>query len=155
MTTPAQKRGRSRQDYGTPANFLAAVVERFGPLDVDLAANENNAKAPCFVPPEVDSLSIDWTPPEALKMWLNPPFGRIAPWSEKCATTPLCEGARILLLVPASIGASWFSEHVHGRALVLALQPRLTFEGETAPYPKDCILAVYGEAPGFEVWRWK
>ena len=36
-------RGASEQDVGTPAVFLAAVVRRFGKLDVDLAATAANA----------------------------------------------------------------------------------------------------------------
>ena len=43
MSVPIQKPGRSRQDYGTPPEFLAAVVARFGPLAFDLAASRDNA----------------------------------------------------------------------------------------------------------------
>ena len=67
----------------------------------------------------------------------------------------MLEGSRILLLVPASIGANWFAEHVHQRAYVLALQGRLTFDGHTQSFPKDLILAVYGWGPGFGVWSWR
>lgn len=58
------------------------------------------------------------------------------------------------LLVPASVGSRWFAEHVHGWARVLALSGRLSFDG-IAPFPKDLILAVYGEPPGFDVWDWR
>ena len=64
-------------------------------------------------------------------------------------------GSRIFLLTPASIGANWFAEHVYGKAHVLALQGRLTFVGHKQPYPKDCILSVYGVKPGFSVWDWR
>jgi hypothetical protein len=39
----------------------------------------------------------------------------------------------------------------------LLLNGRLTFDGCAAPYPKDCILALYGPeiAPGYEVWNWR
>jgi hypothetical protein len=46
-------------------------------------------------------------------------------------------------------------EYVWREAHVYALSPRLTFKGEKWPYPKDCMLSVFGEQPGFEVWRWK
>lgn len=149
---PAQQPGRSRQNYETPVEFLAAVEMRWGKLEFDLAATPENAKAPHYLTPADDALAEDW--PCDLRMWLNPPFGRIAPWAAKCSRMHLTPTARIFLLVPASIGSTWFSEHVHDKARVLALQPRLSFDGKN-PFPKDCMLCVYGEPPGFEVWRWK
>jgi hypothetical protein len=38
---------------------------------------------------------------------------------------------------------------------VLGLNGRLTFKGTTAPYPKDCMLSVFGVEPGFDVWSWR
>ncbi len=151
--------GVSKQDYGTPWEFIRAVEKRFGPLVVDLAAREGNAKAKCWVDHSIDSLTLDWNDLGTGKLgnghlWCNPPFANITPWAAKCAQWSHWT-ADIFLLTPASVGSRWFAEHVHGKALVLALSPRLTFEGCTAPYPKDCILSVYGETPGFDVWRWK
>lgn len=148
-------RGKSKQDYSTPWEFIRAVEKRFGDLNVDLAASDDNAKAPYYVTEETDSLSIDWSPPDRINMWLNPPFANIEPWVKKCAATALGHGSQILVLVPASIGSNWFAEHVHGRARVYGLSPRLTFEGCKDPYPKDLMLCVYGERPGLECWRWK
>ena len=87
--------------------------------------------------------------------WLNPPFGRAAPWVEKCAlTAPNLAGGRILVLLPASIGSNWLSAHVWGKARVIALSGRITFVGCTAPFPKDCFLLEY-PGSGFEVWDWR
>lgn len=123
----------------------------------DLAARADNAKAWRFFSPEEDSLSIAWgrEHPGALG-WLNPPFADIAPWAAKCALETDDTGLRVLLLTPASVGATWFAEHVHRKAMVLALRPRLTFEGCDAPYPKDCMLSCFGfGVAGFDVWRWR
>lgn len=154
-TGPSVARHRSTQVVGTPRNFLDAVERRFGPMVVDLAATAENAKAAIFVTPEQDSLSADWSQLTWGNRWLNPPFGAIAPWAEKCARAWYSPSSPILLLVPASIGANWFAEHVYEHALVLALRGRVTFEGHTQPYPKDLILAVYGWPPGFECWDWR
>jgi phage N-6-adenine-methyltransferase len=154
----ALNRHNSRQDYETPADFLAAVVRRFGPLDVDLAATPENAKAEIFITPEQDSLKRRWSGVARGTMWLNPPFANIAPWAAKCAEEAprLSHDSRILLLVPASVGANWFAQHVHGHAFVLALQGRLTFGGCEQPYPKDLVLAVYHAGlTGFDVWSWR
>ena len=61
----------------------------------------------------------------------------------------------LLLLVPASVGSNWYAENIHGRALVLALSPRVRFVGHSGPFPKDLILAAYGKATGFDCWRWR
>jgi phage N-6-adenine-methyltransferase len=150
---PEQKPGRSVQEVGTPREFLDAVERRFGSLDWDLAADGSNHVTPYWFGPgsryEQDSLTAHWA--AGYFSWLNPPYGNIAPWARKCAFA----GMRIAFLVPASVGSNWFAEHVDGKALVLFLRPRLTFVGHTQSYPKDLILAMYGEKPGYECWRWK
>lgn len=170
-TIPLQKPGRSRQDYGTPREFLDVVERRFGRIYWDLAARADNAVVGggCFYGPgsrhggTEDSLKVPWglyqpcdpdTGAPRLQ-WLNPPYARIEPWVQKVAEE--ADIARIAVLVPAAVGSNWFRRYVHGRAAVLALSPRLVFEGETAPYPKDVLLCLYGLgfAPGFDVWRWK
>jgi phage N-6-adenine-methyltransferase len=148
----------SKQDYGTPADFLDAVARRFGRLDVDLAATAADAKAPVFVTPEQDSFTVSWSDEFiGSTMWLNPPFANLGLWARKCSAEAeaLLRG-RILMLSPAAVGSNWFAQHVHRKAMVLALSPRITFVGETHPYPKDLILSVYGAGLwGFDVWRWK
>jgi phage N-6-adenine-methyltransferase len=150
---PAQKPGMSVQTYATPTDFMAAVELRFGEVEFDLAASSENAKAFRFFHEGHDSLKQDWTKLRG-NLWLNPPFRDISPWAEKCSVSHLHELRQILFLTPASVGANWFRDHVHKKALVLALAPRLSFDGKN-PYPKDCILSIYGVTPGFDVWTWK
>lgn len=168
MRMPKQKPGRSRQDYETPRELFSAVERRFGPFVFDLAASSRNSKCNEYYNSRVDSLKQDWSQLRG-NLWLNPPFANIDPWAAKCKLSRINlavlehkagqyqspAATCIFLLTPASVGSNWFMEHVWGHALVLALNPRLTFVGETAPYPKDCILSVYGMTPGFEIWRWK
>ena len=155
--TPAQKPGKSKQDYATPREFIAAVERRFGPLAWDLAAHEGNHVTTDWFGPGAtcdDSRVYPWHAIQG-NLWLNPPFADIEPWAEKCAIESAM-GARIMLLVPASVGSEWYRKWVHGRALVLFLSPRLSFDGK-APYPKDCLLAAYGDydGRGCECWRWR
>lgn len=152
-TGAALNRGHSRQDYATPWSFIHAVEKRFGKIDCDLAASQHNAKASCFITEEQDSLSMRWPVFNTL-LWLNPPFGNITPWAKKCYEESQL-GAHILLLVPASVGSNWFAEFVHEKARVYFLRPRLMFEGEKDPYPRDLLLANFGPVPGYECWNWK
>jgi phage N-6-adenine-methyltransferase len=161
---PTQKPGRSKQDYETPTGFLEAVKSRFNisAFACDLAASPNNAKALHYFTEIDDSLKQDWT---TLKdtargpftnLWLNPPFGHIEPWARKCAvSTREQKNLRIFLLTPASVGANWFAKWVFPDAFVMALQGRLSFDG-TAPFPKDCLLSIFGNGEGgFELWDWR
>lgn len=159
---PAQKPHRSRQDYQTPPEFLAAVTRRFGEIAWDLAAHAQNTVVEdgYFGPGSAitaDALGIEWRRSWVKNdgwFWLNPPFADIAPWAEKCAEE-MQRGARILLLVPASVGSQWYARSVVPVAHTLFLAPRLTFVGETAPYPKDLMLCVYAHGlTGCSTWQW-
>jgi phage N-6-adenine-methyltransferase len=153
---------RTRQDYQTPRELLRAVESRFGLITLDVAAHDQNhvcggewlgpgspIAENAFEVPSWSELALGGL------IWCNPPYERIRPWVRRAGIEitqdPRC---RIAVLVPAGIGATWFTRFVQQKALVLNLQPRITFVGEKDPFDRDCILAVYGEPPGFESWRW-
>ena len=89
---------------------------------------------------------------------MNPPYTDIGPWARKCRETKDA-GGQVALLVPTSVGANWFRDHVDGHAHVLYLNGRLAFmpDQPTWLFPKDCLLALYSPAlaPGSEVWDWR
>jgi phage N-6-adenine-methyltransferase len=158
---PTINKGKSKQDYGTPKDLLEAVEGRFGKISFDLAADDENHVAPKYFTEEFSSLEQDWTRLQG-NLWLNPPFANIEPWANKCFETTGQKGLwwnphqRIFFLVPASVGSEWYRRWVADKAYVLALSPRLTFVGCKDPYPKDVILAIYGQGlRGFDTWRWK
>jgi len=179
MTMPEQKPGRSRQDYTTPAEFLAAVKHRFGITQfvIDLAADETNAVADQWYDRELDALQQPWAVGEGWN-WLNPEFGDIEPWVRK-AYEQMLAGAQTLVLVPAGVGSNWWAAWVHEKAGVLLLNGRLCFikdwattidpasvkRGDDPPrcysqpplYPKDCCLLVYSALveTGYDVWSWR
>lgn len=155
LTGPSIKRGRSKQDYETPDDFMVSVHSRFGDLSVDLAATPHNSKAPKYITREMNSFNVDWRHYGGTA-WLNPEFNDIGPWAERCMLMAPSGGPfRILFLTPASIGANWFRDYVHRKAMVIALNGRLTFKGADDPYPKDTMLSVFGVEPGFDVWDWR
>lgn len=155
---PKQKPGKSKQDYGTPPDLLAAVKQRLciNEFVKDLAASPDNAVCPYYYTEEINSLSdnIGWN--HNGWCWLNPPFAKIQPWVKK-ASEEATKGAHITMLVPASVGSVWWYTYVEPYAYVSFLSPRLTFVGETTPYPKDCALLLYTPwgFTGHEIWYWK
>lgn len=161
MGMPRQKPHRSKQDYGTPPELVAAVERRFGALTWDLAATaDNTVVADRFFSVgglDGDALTAPWAFKRSDLLWLNPPFGGIGPtWAPLVARwTRKLPWLRVLMLTPASIGSEWFQRHVHRKAMVLGLSPRLHFVGADDPYPKDCMLSCFGfGVAGFDVWRW-
>lgn len=154
MSTGASfNRGGSKQDYPTPWEFIHACEKRFGKIVIDLAASAENTKTEKFFSIEDNSLIQPWHE-IAGNGWLNPEFGNITPWAKKCMEESEL-GAKVLFLTPASIGANWFKNYVHRKALVLALNGRIQFIGTKDPYPKDCILSAFGFGEtGFDVWTW-
>lgn len=166
MTGPTINRGESSGDIWTPWAFIRAVERKFGPIAVDLAASDGSAKARCYITEATDSLSQDWAKLlDGGLGWLNCPFSDIAPWALKCAAE-MEQGAKILLLVPGSIGANWYWNWVEPYADVYSVG-RMVFDncynkkGElvTTPYPKDLILCYYDQLSqgmeGMQRWRWK
>lgn len=183
MTMPEQKPGRSKQDYATPVEFIAAVKHRLSikRFAHDFAADSSNHKARTWFSVAHDGLSdrwnwYDWIGPSEWG-WLNPPFDDIDPWARRCCD--LGDWGHIALLVPAGVGSNWFRDYVDRHALVLLLNGRLCFIDDwehtidpaslkpgkgparfytQAPlYPKDCILCLFGPdiVPGYEVWNWR
>ena len=160
VTGATFKRGQSKQNYATPPELRDAIVKRFGYPTWDLAASAENYFSPPgkYYDEAHNAFSYDWHKIGGL-LWLNPPFGDIAPWAVRCHEEAR-QGARILLLVPASVGAAWFQNHVHDFAShIYFLSPRICFDGK-GPFPKDCLLADYNSKAEFitsyyRCWRWK
>lgn len=165
--------------YRSPPDFMAVVRYHF-PFFFDLAASHENTQAPNFWTEKENSLSRSWHNINVVSpggwLWLNPPYGNIGEWAEKCAEESKA-GAKILFLVPAGVGSNWYADHVHGNAEIRALRPRLVFDflypidykgrdgkpspkagkRNTDPYPKDLILCLfdYARKPVFHPWKWK
>lgn len=155
---PAQKPGRSKQTYSTPPELLAAVKKRLciSKFVIDLAADAENAVADVFYTEEDNALVQPWAFWGNGWCWLNPPFGHLEPWVRKAAEESQ-NGANIAMLVPASVGANWWKCWVESYAYQSFLNGRITFVGETTPYPKDCAILLFTPWGflGHEIWRWK
>lgn len=163
---PAQKPGRSRQDYGTPPLLLAATMGRLSDaLVFDLACRHDNAVCDhgYYFDEGVDALQQAWADDvrqrsrrEGAWAWLNPPFADIEPWVKK-AGEEAARGLHLAMLVPASVGSQWWRRYVEPDAYALYLNPRITFVGATDPYPKDCAILIYTplHLTGAETWEWQ
>jgi len=156
VAEPRQKPSKSRQDYQTPPEVLAAVrsLLRIDGFALDAAASPENAVAPRYYTAEQDGKAHPWT--RDGWTWLNPPFGDMNAWVKKAFLESI-QGKSSAVLVPAAVGSNWWRDWVDGRACVYFLNGRVTFVGCDAPFPKDCALLVYAPSyvPEYRVWRWR
>lgn len=153
----------SKQDYETPAVFMAACEKRFGKISFDLAATPINTKSPNFFDfsKGQDAFKLDW-PREGL-CWLNPPYSArddspygLRDWTKRCKEQAAL-GTSLLFLVPAAVGSNWFRDNVASAADVYLLNGRIAFVGATDPYTKDLMLCHYSADPlpaKISIWRW-
>lgn len=152
---PGQRPSTSRQDYQTPPIFLGALKRRLGisEFTADLAATPGREVARTYYTASEDSLNQCWKFGGDGWAFCNPPFGHIEPWVKKAT---LETEVKIAMLLPASVGSLWFKNWVFDKAHILFLNGRLTFVGETTPYPKDCMVLLYSPAckNGVEIWSW-
>lgn len=152
----------SQQSYRTPPDFLARVQRKFGVvLTFDLACTAENfipSSLNGFCYPDQDALASAWpTMPAGEAAWCNPPFNRSSAFARVASESPHC---RSLMLIPASVGSTWFAEHVDGKALVVFLRPRIVFlqpDGTPcdAGINRDCMLLGWGWQPGFTCQDWR
>ena len=95
------------------------ITDRFGPYDLDVAADASNTKAPVFYTENDNGLVQSWWPgqknqePHTLKqVWCNPPhpYKRgLARWADKCVEAE--NGSfwtSVDLLAPCRPCAQWF-----------------------------------------------
>ena len=151
-TGASLKRGKSETVVGTPQSFVDACETKFGEITIDLAASPENHKRSRYFSKEDNSLIQDWQ--QAISKgigWLNPPYDHIAPWAKK-ADEEGKRGARILMLVPASVGSNWYRDHIHDMHRVIFVNGRIRFVGHACGYPKDLMLVGFGMKPGHIIW---
>ncbi len=149
-----RNRHETEQSVGTPWDFFRLLDKEFS-FTFDLAADSANTKCHLHFNEQDNSLAQDWA-----DIWgwafLNPPFANIEPWVRKCYEESQ-RGAKIVALLPASVGSRWFAEWVWGKCELRFLTGRLTFIGHDKPYPKDLMLAIYAKGlwPMVSPWDWK
>lgn len=116
----------------------------FGPLELDVAAQHDNALCERFYAPEDDGLAQPWAP---ARCWLNPPYSDIEPWTQK-AVRERQNGAFVVALLPVRTDLRWFHRDVLGEsaATIRFLRGRLRFGAShlenwrTAPFPSMVVV---------------
>ena len=155
----------NKMDWGTPQDLFDQLNEELGPIPLDVAAWDWNAKCPAWLTIFDDALSLDWgwvcrdvlgVPP---LVWCNPPYGRqIGKWVAKMRHEAVKHGVTTVALLPSRTGPKWFHDHIGlkqaGFPNLLTIHPwvrearllegRLRFEGAPNSAPFDSMIVVFG-----------
>lgn len=129
-------------EWETPQWFINLVNKEY-PLDVDVCATPETAKAPIYYTPSTDGLLQIWKP--GLNYWMNPPYGRhlIENWVKKAHYAAI-EGARVICLVPARTDTQWWHAHCTvGEVRFIYGRLRFLLNGKeqtSAPFPSALVI---------------
>lgn len=112
-----------KNEWCTPTTLFDALDERFGPFELDAAANEFNTRCIRF-----NSFMEPDKHPWQGRVFCNPPYSgspRLKGWVEK-AFDAACHGATVVMVLPAQINSSWFNMYAP-RSHVIVPKGRIQF----------------------------
>ncbi len=126
-------------EWATPEWLFHELDEEFG-FDVDVCANEGNAKCSNYFPSEGlwSGLALEWNG----TCWMNPPYGReIGKWIAKAWGASI-QGATVVCLLPSRTDTSWWHDYVMKAAEIRFIRGRLKFGGalNSAPFPSAIVI---------------
>lgn len=95
-------------DRRTPRTLWLYLSGKYGPFDLDAAANDENALCPRYFTIERSGLVEPWFG----VVWCNPPFSDVGSWVRRAwEQAPNCQ--RIVMVLPANrTEQGWWQTHV-------------------------------------------
>jgi len=120
-------------EWTTPSALFRALDRRFG-FELDPAATRENALCPMYFTKEDSGLLKSWRP---WRVFVNPPYSRVADWMRKCMDESEKGCPLICALIPARTDTHWWHAYVKQADLIWFLKGRLKFgDGAgSAPFP--------------------
>ena len=122
--------------WATPQDFFDMLNAEFC-FEIDVCANEENAKCPIYFNAEQDGLKQSW---EGV-CWMNPPYGRaIKDWIKKAYESSLL-GATVVCLLPSRTDTAWWHDYCM-QGDIRFIRGRLKFGGQknSAPFPSAVVI---------------
>jgi phage N-6-adenine-methyltransferase len=123
--------------WATPMDFFQKWDDLIGGFDIDVCANQDNAKCQKFFSKEDDGLSQDWIG----KCWMNPPYGKeIGHWMKKAYESSQ-SGATVVCLVPSRTDTKWWHDYAM-KGKITFIKGRLKFgdSKNSAPFPSAVVV---------------
>lgn len=142
IPVPKNQNHLQRHDFRTPRFVFEYASKRWGPFNLDAAANAENALCSTYYTERDDALLQLWEG----WVWCNPPYcKRLKPKFFKKALDEIASGRceLVCFLVPASTANRDFFSMVEAGADITFIVGRLNFHG---PFVKNKGGATFGSA---------
>jgi len=134
------------EDWRTPPEVVHLVRQALGGrINLDPCASREGeplADTNFIGPPDgVDGLSAGWSG----TVYVNPPFGSLRHWVEKCQREHEEHLAEIVLLMPARTDTNAWHRHVSTASAICLWKGRMTFVGAEASCPFPVAIVYWGQ----------
>ena len=132
----------NKQDWTTPQEFVKFIENEYQVTFIlDVAASEDNKKAPLYFDIEADGLSKSWEYNRAgsTTVWCNPPYANQKDWVLKAIHESYYNRCDVFMLIPARPDTKLFHEWIVPNALSIGfVKGRLNFGGDKATNKGGC-----------------
>lgn len=133
--------------WSSPPHIVEQLIEEFGEIDLDPAANRDNALAERYYTEENSGLDNDWT---GSFVYVNPPYGRIIrEWVTK-ALEEVENGnsEKVVMLLPSRTDTRWFHALYESELDVEMrfIKGRLKFNNQPNPAPFPSMIVIIQKA---------
>ena len=125
-------------EYATPQDLYDSLDAEFH-FNLDPCSTDTNCKCEKHFTPDQDGLKQNWG---GCRVFCNPPYSRIAEWTEKCYREGCKDNTLVVLLIPARTDTKYFHNFIKGRAEIRFIKGRLKFGDSTnsAPFPSMVVI---------------
>lgn len=127
-----------KHDWSTPQEFFDELDREFH-FDIDVCANEQNAKCVNYYTEDDNGLIQDWG---GKTCFCNPPYSNCAEWAEKAYYEGSKPNTTIVMLIPARTDTKYFHKYIYKRAELRFIKGRLKFGNSknAAPFPSMVVI---------------
>lgn len=130
---------RKSDEWSTPQDVFDALDREFQ-FTLDPCATDKNHKCGMYYTKEQNGLEQDW---EGHSVFCNPPYSKIAEWTEKCFREGCKDFTTVVMLVPSRTDTRYFHDFIYHRAEIRFVKGRLRFGKATANAPFPSMLVIF------------
>jgi phage N-6-adenine-methyltransferase len=124
-------------EWETPAKLFHHLDSEFH-FTLDPCATSENAKVKKYFTKEQNGLYRSWC---GEKVFMNPPYSRLAQWMAKAFSAARDDGATVVCLVPSRTDVRWWHRYAM-KGEMRFIQGRLQFNNHknSAPFPSSIVV---------------
>lgn len=139
------ERTNKRAIFSSNSDEWATPQDTFDELDrefhftLDPCSTDENHKCDFYYTKDSDGLTKNW---EGHRVFCNPPYSKIAKWTEKCYREGCKDNTVVVLLIPSRTDTKYFHNFIYNRAEIRFIKGRLRFgdSENSAPFPSMVVI---------------